>query len=113
MATMGLSSQNKIFDPVRKLWVVATPEERVRQTLIVHMISSLGYPKELIAVEAYLKECERRIDILCYGRGKTALFPLLIVECKQKKLDKEALEQVLGYNYHAGAHFIAVANLEE
>ncbi len=113
MAIMALSNQNKIFDPVRRIWVVATPEEKVRQMLIAHMISPLGYPKELMAVEVYLKECERRVDIVCYGRGKSSLFPLLIIECKQKKIDELTMQQVLGYNYHVQAHFIAIANHEE
>lgn len=85
---MGSSSLNrKIFDEIRQSYVRATPEELVRQQWIKRMIQQLGYPRELIVVEKGLGELpftilseglDRRLDILCYGKGTSpshTLFP--------------------------------------
>ena len=124
METMESSSQSRglIYDEVRKLWVAATPEERVRQNLLKKMIYGLSYPRELLSVEKSLSELcmnshlvpSRRIDIVCFAKGKgmkSSLYPLLIIECKEKAdLLDEALEQVKGYNHFLKAPFIAVAH---
>jgi len=115
----------EIYDPVRKRWVRATPEEIVRQTLLRQMIDRLGYPKELIAVEKDLKEMphlknssppKRRIDLVCFAKGLSKehpLYPLILIECKDTPLDRKAIEQVIGYHYFVDSPFIAVANAEE
>lgn len=121
-----LSSESaKIYDEVRLCWVKATPEEQVRQLWLKWMIHELHYPKELLAVEKELKELphlfgravpERRIDILCYGKGihlSYPLYPLVVIECKRGPLTDKALDQVIGYNHHAMAHFVAVVNRQE
>jgi hypothetical protein len=121
---MGSSSSNRLqlYDEVRGRWVKATPEEQVRQRWLKWMIGKLEYPKELLAVEKELKELphlfgvdlpERRIDILCYGKGSHLLYPLLMIECKEGKLTEEAINQAIGYNHHVKACFIAIVNLEE
>lgn len=127
---MGLSSPSRssrslIFDEVRRCWVKATPEEQVRQYWLKWMIHELHYPKELLAVEKELKELphlygrsvpERRLDILCYGKGihpSFPLYPLVMIECKSGRFTDDALDQVIGYNHDVKACFIAVVNLEE
>lgn len=124
---MESCSQNKLYDPIRRLWVAATPEEHVRQRLLQQMTQSLGFPPQLIAVEKSLRELphladavgslpDRRTDILCFAQGihpRHPLFPLLLVECKQEAIDQAAVEQTIGYNYHVQARFIALASPEE
>jgi hypothetical protein len=127
MVIMGSSSPNRplIYDEVRRRYVSATPEERVRQRWLQWMIHELHYPKELLTVEKKLKELphlfgkavpQRRVDILCYGKGIHPchlLYPMLMIECKDGELTDAAIDQVIGYNHHVGAYFVAVANLEE
>ena len=126
MATMALSKQSRkqVYDEIRNAWVVATPEEVVRQTLLKKMIYKLSYPRELIVVEKALSEIPcfaglsglipmRRIDVACFAKGirlDAGLAPLLIVECKgsEKEVEK-AFQQVKGYNHYLQAYFIAVA----
>jgi hypothetical protein len=124
MATMGLSTPNRdrIYDEVRHLWVVATPEEIVRQSLLKKMIYELSYPRELISVEKALSEIPclasvasplRRIDVACFApkiHPQHALYPLLLIECKEDKKEAEnAWQQVQGYNTFLQACFLAVA----
>jgi hypothetical protein len=125
MVIMGLSSPNRVYDEVRRRFVKATPEELVRQRWLKWMIHGLHYPKELLVVEKKLKELphlfgkvvpERRMDILCYGKGihpSYPLYPLLMIECKEGELTEAAIDQVIGYNHHVGAYFVAVAGIEE
>lgn len=125
MEIMASSTPNKdrIYDRVRDLWVLATPEEIVRQNLLKKMINELFYPKELIVVEKALSEIPlfasvstplRRIDVACFAakiHPGHALYPLLLVECKESEKDAlKALEQVKGYNRFVKAYFIAVAH---
>ena len=126
METMELSSQSKglIYDEVRQQWVSSTPEERVRQKLLKKMIYGLSYPRELLSIEKSLAELcvgshlvpSRRVDIVCFAKGKGAqpsLYPILIIECKEKaELLEDALAQVKGYNHFLKAPFIAVAHPE-
>lgn len=110
---MGLSSQSEVFDPVRNLWVAATPEEIVRQLWIKKMVEELGYPKELIAVEKQVVGLNRRLDLLCYSKKKDDLKPLLLIECKAGEIGDEALSQAVGYNSAIGAPYVAVVNQNE
>jgi hypothetical protein len=105
---------------VRKIEVKATPEECVRQKVLLLLMQNLGYPSSLIVVEKKLSELplsqsdikkipNRRIDILCFASGK--LFqPLLLIECKAKSFGDRELRQLLGYNYYVGAHAVALVN---
>jgi hypothetical protein len=127
MVTMGLSSPSKkeIYDPFRKKWVVATPEEKVRQNLLQRMTLELSYPRELISVEKALSEMphitashrsscpDRRVDLVCFAKGihpDHSLYPLILIECKESSsLIEVAQQQVIGYNYFIKACFVAVA----
>jgi hypothetical protein len=114
----------RLWDPIRAIWVAATPEEKVRQKLLSRMISEWGFPKSLIGVEKDLASLEpsqnsgkippnRRIDLVCYApiQGKT--LPLLLVECKAIEINEAAERQLLGYNASVGAFFVALANETE
>lgn len=118
MEATGLSPlSRKIYDPIRKKWVEALPEEIVRQKILSHLVNDLGYPPQSIAIEKSLLELlhtsneavpNRRIDILCF-ETKT-LQPLLLIECKAVRLEEKMLSQIMGYNAHIGAPLICLAN---
>lgn len=126
---MELSKQNReqLHCRLRGKWVAAQPEEIVRQRVISLMIDLLGYPPELMILEASLQDMphlihlnkripKRRADILCYARAihpKHLLYPLLLIECKAVKLTPKVLNQTTGYNHFVEACFIAVANGDE
>jgi hypothetical protein len=112
----------EVYDPLRKKWLKATPEEIVRQQLVQKMIKELFYPKELLSIEKSLKEpplsitidCpDRRIDLLCFSKEISddgSLRPLLLIECKESiLLSASAKKQVIGYNHFIRACFVAIA----
>lgn len=87
-----------IFDPLRKKWLVLTPEEQVRQYLLQYLIQIKGYPKTLIAVEKKIKvgAMDKRFDIVVYNRHHE---PWMLVECKAPEvlIDQATLFQLLNY----------------
>jgi hypothetical protein len=114
-----------LFCPIRKEWVSALPEERVRQRVLNQMIAELGFPASLIVVEKALKQLphlavsdryqipDRRADLICFTKGMIcdhSLYPLLIVECKSVRLTSRVINQVLGYNHFVRSCFIAIVN---
>ena len=111
----------QVFDPIRKLWVAATPEEIVRQTWILRMIEQSQFPRSLLAVEKQLSSLpylegevpDRRIDLLSFMKVEDDFKPLLLMECKASALTQEALSQVIAYNHYVKAPYVAIVNLEE
>ena len=68
------NSKNKrlIFDPIRKKFMVLTPEEWVRQHFVSYLISEKNYPISLIAVEKQLSVngLKKRTDILVFNNSR-------------------------------------------
>lgn len=101
----------RIFDVVRMKWVTLTPEEWVRQHILMYLIHEKAYPAGLIQVEANLKvhRLSRRADIVIYSQTAT---PLMIIECKASKvkLTQSTLDQVARYNITLKVPFLLITN---
>lgn len=100
-----------IFDPVRRIWVVLTPEEWVRQNFLQYLIQTRQFPPALIAVEKQIQlgELNKRCDIIIYNRSG---LPALIVECKEMgaDLDEKVLNQILRYNMSIPVRYLVITN---
>ncbi|MGI6572936.1 MAG: type I restriction enzyme HsdR N-terminal domain-containing protein [Fermentimonas sp.] len=105
------SSDSEIFDPLRRKYVVLTPEEWVRQHFVHYLISEKKYPTSLIANEAGIKlnSLSRRCDTVVFN---TRLEPVMIVEYKEPKvkITQEVFDQVVRYNSVLKVRFIVVTN---
>ena len=114
---------DSIFCSIRKKWVKALPEERVRQALIQEMTQRLGYPFNALILEKNLDQLphlhlttpppKRRADLIVIGNAfhsEHPFYPLLLVECKAVPITEKTFRQVIGYNQFVGAPFIAVVN---
>ncbi|HRO43723.1 MAG TPA: type I restriction enzyme HsdR N-terminal domain-containing protein [Flavipsychrobacter sp.] len=88
-----------VFDPVRKRWIILTPEEHVRQYLLQYLIHGMEYPSSLIAVEKKIisGKVAGRFDVAVYDRLHN---PWLLAECKEPEavISETTLFQLL--NYH-------------
>jgi hypothetical protein len=106
-----VDGKNRIFDLIRKKYVVLTPEEWVRQHFIHYLINNLKYSKSLIRIESglQLNALQKRSDIVVYDRNA---HPWMIIECKapEVKLDRNCFNQALIYNMTLGAKFITLTN---
>lgn len=101
----------EIFDNIRKRFYQLTPEEWVRQNFAQFLISELGYPASLMALEKGLKlnGMQKRADIVQYNTdGK----PILIVECKapEIKLSQDTFDQAARYNMTLQVDYLIITN---
>lgn len=89
----------KVWDIVRKKWIVLTPEEYVRQALLHYFTNTMQYPVGLIAVEKQVKygSLIKRYDIVVHNRLQQ---PWLLVECKAPEIaiSQSTLQQLLQYH---------------
>lgn len=87
-----------VFDPVRRKWVVLTPEEHVRQHVLYYMVNVANYPLGMLSVEKAILvgNLTRRFDIVVYNREHK---PWMLVECKAPEvpISQKTLEQLLSY----------------
>lgn len=101
----------EIFDIVRKKWLVLTPEEWVRQNIVLFILLKMNYPASLIAIEKEIKvgELKKRCDIVIYS---TRAEPWMIIECKEMNvsLAQKTMEQILRYHITLPATFLIITN---
>jgi hypothetical protein len=95
----SLDGRTTVFDPVRRKWLVLTPEEHVRQYFLQLLIKKMKYPIALIAVEKTIISggMPKRFDIIVYDRMHR---PWMLVECKRPDvpITEETLFQLLSYH---------------
>lgn len=101
----------EVRDPLRARWVVATPEEWVRQHFVAWLIACKGYPASMMANEVGLRlnGMLRRCDTLIYDRS---LHPIAIVEYKAPHIavTQKVFDQIARYNLVIGARVLIVTN---
>ena len=88
-----------VFDPLRKKYVLLTPEEEVRQKVLYLLVEMLHVPAGLLAVEYSVKVngMDKRADAVVFGNDGQ---PLMIVECKAAsvKITEKVLDQAIRYH---------------
>ena len=115
MIKQRIKGDNKdFFDPIRKKWVPATPEEEVRQQFIQFLLTAKQIPASHLSVEREItvNGLARRYDLVVFDEdGK----PWMVVECKAPhvKLTQEVMEQAGRYNKTLRAPIIGITNGKE
>jgi len=103
--------KTKVFDPIRKKWVVLTPEEHVRQYLLQYFLHAMTYPAALIAVEKKIVvgKMNKRFDVAVFNRDHT---PWMLAECKEPDvlLSENTLFQLLHYHRAVPARYWLITN---
>jgi hypothetical protein len=99
-----------IFCVIRKRWLLITPEEWVRQNVLLYITEVLNYPASLIAVEKQLQlgELNKRFDIVVYKDS----VPFVLIECKEMNvpINQKTLDQVMRYNINLQAVCFIITN---
>lgn len=103
--------QRYIWCFIRKKFMVLTPEEIVRQLVILYLIQERGYNKNRVSVEKQLKINGRikRCDILIYNQQTE---PHLLVECKAPNIpiSQVTFDQIARYNLALNVRYFIVTN---
>lgn len=101
----------KVFDRLRKKYVVLTPEEFVRQSFTSWLYSFLNYPKSLMANEIgiNLNGTRKRCDTVVFNSDGS---PFIIVEYKAPDVNitQTVFDQIVRYNMVLKANFLIVSN---
>ena len=101
----------KVFDSVRKKYLVLTKEEFVRQHFIKYIHLHKGYPLGLMGLEKTINYNGMKIrpDIIIYNNHGTAQ---MIVECKapEIKITQQTFDQIARYNFNLQVPFLVVTN---
>ena len=110
LRTRSDGGRTLVHDPVRRMWVPLTPEEGVRQHLLVDLLA-LGYPAGLLAVEKAVRYrgSTWRADVVAYGRDQR---PALLAECKAPgvAIGQATFDQLARYNAVLAAPVLVVDN---
>ncbi|XLS30961.1 type I restriction enzyme HsdR N-terminal domain-containing protein [Flavobacteriaceae bacterium M23B6Z8] len=107
------NNENKlrIFDDIRKKFVVLQPEEWVRQHVSHYLRSEKQYPASLINVEKKieLNGLIKRYDLVVFNSDGTIH---LVVECKAPdiNINQNTFDQIARYNLSLKATFLMVTN---
>lgn len=94
-----------IYDRIRKKDVPFTPEEKVRQQVLIYLMKELGVPEYMIdeetALTYYKVDSPRRPDILILRKDENVgeTIPMAVIECKRNNtvIDGSIIEQTLYY----------------
>ena len=106
-----INNKEYIFDPIRKKYLINTPEEWVRQNFIYYLHIQKGYPLSLMSTEKLIiiNNQNTRSDIVCYNKtGK----PIVVVECKSEKinLNNDVFNQAQNYNFILKTNYVIITN---
>jgi len=106
------SNENKrtIFDPIRKKFVVLTPEEWVRQHVVQDLLEK-GISKTRISVEKQFDVMgqKKRFDVVVAGKNASIA---LLVECKAPEvpITQDTFDQIARYQLALHADVLMLTN---
>lgn len=105
------NGRTMVFDTVRNIYVVLTPEEWVRRHLVDFLINSCGVPLRSI-IEEYpveINSMSQRADVVVMDSNAR---PLILAECKAPDITigQDTLLQASRYNAVIMAQYIIVTN---
>ena len=107
----NIENKKYIFEPIRKKWLLCTPEEWVRVNCINYIIHTKGYPPSLISVEHQIEVygLKKRFDLLVYDID---LSPFILIECKSPvvKINQKAFDQIIQYNLKLKCPYLMITN---
>ncbi len=113
----------KIYSHVRKIWLVETPEERVRQEYLCTLINEYGYSLDQIAEEDRVPLSrgaeQARSDFAIWRTVQDKVdgdkHPFIIVECKADNvtIDQATYQQAANYAQYEQARFFVTHNNRE
>lgn len=101
----------KIFDNVRKIYVVLTPEEWVRQNYIMYLVNEKKVPVSHIKTESQMRlhELKKRTDVLIYNKEMQAAV-MIEFKASNVKIDTSVFEQINRYNNALKLNYLVVTN---
>ncbi len=114
------NNNKEIFAPLKNTWLVATPEEIIRQETIQRLVTEFGYQLEQMEQERSVTNSKNgngraRADIVIWKSEKDRKDnsnAFIVIECKAEyiKLTKDDYAQGINYASWASAQFCVITN---
>lgn len=114
---------NKIWAPLKKTWLVLTPEEKIRQTYIYRLLNNYGYKEEQMLQEVPVADEDvhgkRKVcaDIVIWASPKhiNKTPPVIVVECKAENINISEGDYWQGAYcaHHVNAQLFVTTNLKQ
>ena len=105
------NGSEEIFDPLRKKYLIKTPEEWVRLHFIQFLIFEKNYPESLISVEKGLtiNKMKKRFDAVVFDNNGN---PKVLIEFKAPdiKINQQVFDQISNYNTQLKVRYLIVSN---
>lgn len=105
------NGKNVIWDPIRRQYVMLTPEEWVRQHFVNFLVNYKQYPAALMANEVNLKlnGTRKRCDTVLYKKDLSAC---MIIEYKAPYIEitQKVFDQISRYNIVLKVDYLIVSN---
>ena len=109
-----MKGEKFVWDSLRQIWLVLTPEEWVRQHTIAWLVSAKEIPALRISQEypVNINGQHQRADIVVIDDFAK---PYILVECKAPnvEIDNEVVMQAIRYNTVVQAQYIMLTNGKE
>nr|WP_288210042.1 N-6 DNA methylase [uncultured Dysgonomonas sp.] len=110
---------NKIFAPLKNIWIKDTAEERLKQEFIIRLVNSYGYSLEQLDQDIEIKK-RYKADIAIWRSKEdkevnSVPSIIITVECKAEHIKIKESDYLLGYNFAStiNANFFIAVNLKE
>ena len=107
----NIDGTQKIWDPIRKKYLIKQEEEFVRQLVLQYFLQDKKWSPKLIKVEKEILvgSSKRRFDIVLY---KDATQAKILIECKSPKhgINQQTFDQITDYNLTLKIPFLIVTN---
>lgn len=104
-------NKDRVFCRIRKKYLILTPEEEIRQSLISYLIDNKQYPISSFSVEGQIRvnNLIKRYDILIYNKDLT---PFMLIECKAANVDinQSTLDQLSTYAQALNPDYFLMTN---
>ena len=101
----------EIFDPLRKKFLIHTPEEWVRLHFVQFLILEKHYPESLISIEKGLivNKMKKRFDAVVFDNNGN---PRVLIEFKAPdvKITQKVFDQISNYNLQLKVKYLIVSN---
>ena len=110
---------NKIYVPLKDIWVINTPEENLKQDFICRLVNTYGYKLDQLGQDVEIKK-RYKADLAIWrsaiDKAKSSIPSIIItVECKAEHIKIKESDYSLGYNLASivNANFFIATNLRE
>jgi hypothetical protein len=109
--TKLIKDKTYIFDPIRKKYILLTPEEWVRQNFVNYLQNEKKYPQSRVIneIQIELNGLKKRCDTLILN---AELKPVMIIEYKAPtvEINQNTFDQAAVYNEKLKVKYLIISN---